>query len=61
MDSLLKVQVSGSTGFANGTESIVEDTKIYDPTNPSNTILLVPNLISPDGTLQQQLVADFRA
>lgn len=54
-NGLLKVQVSGSTGFADGGESIVEDTKVFDPTT-GNTIKLVPNLISPDGNLQQQLV-----
>jgi len=51
----LKVQVSGSTGFASGTESIVEDTRVYDPATNS-TILLVPNLLSPDGSLQQKIV-----
>lgn len=51
----LKVQVSGSTGFAAGTESIVEDTRVYNPAT-NGTILLVPNLISSDGTLQQKIV-----
>jgi len=51
----LKVQVAGSTGLHGGTESIVEDTSIYNPaTNAS--ILLVPNLTTPDGTLQQSIV-----
>jgi hypothetical protein len=52
----LKVQVSGSTGFASGTESIVEDTRVYNPAT-NGTVLLVPNLISSDGSLQQKSVA----
>lgn len=51
----LKVQVSGSTGFASGAETIVSDTRIYDPATNA-TILEVNNLISPDGTLKEKIV-----
>lgn len=47
----LKVEVSGSTGFANGTQSIDEKTRIFDPAT-NQTITLIDSLQSADGTKQ---------
>jgi hypothetical protein len=46
---LLKVETQGTTGFASGSLSIVEETRLYDPTT-NTTIAFVANLISPDGS-----------
>lgn len=45
----LKVETQGTTGFASGSLSIVEDTRLYNPATNGN-VALMPNLISPDGT-----------
>ncbi|MBN9117891.1 MAG: hypothetical protein J0I06_01775 [Planctomycetes bacterium] len=45
----LKVEVAGTTGFATGSESVVEETRIFDPAT-NTTIALYPMLASPDGT-----------
>jgi hypothetical protein len=44
----LKVETQGTTGFASGSLSIVEDTRLYDP-NTNATIALISGLVSPNG------------
>lgn len=50
----LQVKVSGSNGLATGTETLVEDTFIYNPLtgSPSSPIDQIKNNISPNGDLK---------